>query len=174
MSTTAAVQPLPAWRRCVSDEGALRAPSDFVSRLDGGEPLGFGGRCSTSDGSEGRRAAVEDLYGAVEAFAFATGIDARPFLPGKSELQSKLKAARAHTSHTVDGRSFRNRYVEIDLRERAGVVFICSVGSGHLLDDQGEQPYVRYVAQAVRRLSAAVLCCSRSTAARARTGAPRP
>lgn len=161
MGAEGAVTRMPAWRRCLQAQGVVRAPDELVGRLDAGEPIALGGRCSSSDGAQGRRQAVDDLYGAAKELALATGIDVRGFLPTKDDLQSRLSAASAHTSTTIDGTTFRNRYMLVDERERAGVIFIVSVGSGHLLDDQGEQPFVRYVAQTVRRYGAAVFACKR-------------
>lgn len=157
----ATVTALPVWRRCVPDQSALRAPGDLIARLDSGECLVLMGRCSSSGGKEGRRAAVDDLYGAADLLVRQAGIDVRPFLPEKETLRDQLKAATSENSTTADGRSFRNRYAVIDLRSRAGVVFLVSTGSGHLLDEDGEQPFVRYAARVIRRHDAALFCCKR-------------
>ena len=149
-----------AWRECVPDAGRLRIPTELADRLDDGGCFIVQGRGS-SEGTQGRRVAVDDLYGAVESLALATGIDARAFLPSKEELQAQLQEAPAQTSTTEEGSAFRNRYVVVDERARAGVVFVVSTGSGHLLDEDGEQPFVRFVARLVRRQDAALFACKR-------------
>ncbi len=161
MATAAKILRMPGWRRFVPDPQALRVPEEFADRMDAGGCGVLAGRCSSSDGHQGRRSAAQDLNGAAAHLARDTGFDVRGLLPSTEVLQAKLADAEVRTSMTSDGRPFRNRYVVIDERARAGVVLLVSVGSGHLLDEDEEQPFVRYAARLIRRYDALLFACKR-------------
>lgn len=157
----ATISDMPPWRSCAPDLARLRVSADLIARLDAGESLVVMGRFSSSSGKAGRRQAVDDLYGAAEQLHRQTGIDVRIHLPAKEYLRDQLQAAQTETSTTLDGRSFGNRYVVVDLRQQSGVVFLVSTGSGHLLDEDGEQPFVRKAARVIRSHRAVIFACKR-------------
>lgn len=151
----------PPWRRYVPDPSRLLIPPALETRLDAGDPSVVSGRSSVSDGSQGRRLAVDDIFGAVEVAAKHTGIDFTAALPPREALIHKLETAPVHTSLTFEGKPFRNRYAVLDLRERAGLIVLLSNGSGHLLDEEGIQPFVAEAAQLMRKYRASLYACKR-------------
>jgi hypothetical protein len=161
MSASPAAVPLPVWRRNVVDPSALRISAQLQDRLDSGAPIELVGRFSGSDGPEARRLAVDDVFGAAKVLRQHSGIDLSASLPPRETLIHKLETARVHTSRTLEGKPFRNRYAVLDLRERGGLVVLLSNGSGHLLDEDGNQPFVVEAARMMRKYQAALYACKR-------------
>ena len=161
MSALPTATPLPAWRRYLPSDEPSRLASPLASMFDAQRPALGLGRFSGSDGPEARRLAVDDLLGGTKVLASHSGLNFTAALPTKADLLHSLETAPVHTSHTFEGKPFRNRYAVLDLRERAGLVVLLSNGSGHLLDEEGNQPFVMEAARQMRRFNAALFVCKR-------------
>lgn len=119
------------------------------------------GRASSSTGKNARELAVNDLLRVAEVLQVMYGIEIVRHLPSKDILMRMLAAAPPVTSH-ADGRTFRNRFVEIDLRAQCGVYFVLSTGSAKKVDDDTcAQPFVERLAQIARRVQPWLLMANR-------------
>ena len=162
MSSAPLLAPAGSWRSVLHGNAVSeKMPADLAGLLDDGRPGFLNGRYSGSDGPEARRMAVDDLYGSAEVLAHNSGIDLSPVLPDRQTLIHALEEAPVTTSMTIDGTRFRNRYAVLDLRQRAGVVLLLSNGTGHLLDEEGRQPFVEEATSLIRRYRAAFFACKR-------------
>lgn len=162
MSTVSLLAPTGSWRSVLQGNALPpMLPTALVDLLDEGRPGFLNGRYSGSDGPEARRMAVDDLFGSAEVLEYNSGIDLSSVLPTRQTLIHALEQAPVTTSTTIDGTRFRNRYAVLDLRQRAGVVLLLSNGTGHLLDEEGRQPFVEEATRLIRRYRAAFFACKR-------------
>ena len=134
-----------------------RVQAELAEQHAGGQPIVLTGRFSKE------RAFLSAVRDGLEAadFLASLGIDIRGVIPPEPELVAQLKASKPVKSVQSNGRSFLNWFLEIDLRETHGVIFIISCGSGRKLDDDDSQPFVAYLAAVIRKSSACVLLATR-------------
>jgi hypothetical protein len=154
MTEFSQVTPLPVWRHYLNADHQL--DEDLMAWLDLGRSVSLLARGSTPAGHKAVRFAVQDLFAAADELA-ALGLDFRPVLPSREECTRLLESAPAITSFDADGKAFRNRYVTIDLRDKAGLVILLSCGTGTKLDANGTQPFVVRAADTYRQFNSILL-----------------
>jgi hypothetical protein len=113
------------------------------------------------NGKVGRRGAIDDLFHALDRLA-RHGVDARPHMPGRDELDQMLRDAAPVTSKDKNGRSFFNRFVEIDLRDKCGVYILLSTGTARKLDvDDETQPWISRATAITRAINPSLIYARR-------------
>lgn len=94
---------------------------------------------SSTAGTRGRFAAVEDLNKAIAALA-RRGLDV-PTLPSNEQLHAMLAAATPVVSRN-EGKAIRNYFVTLDYRATHGIYIVLSTGSAKKVDDKFAQPFM--------------------------------
>src|SRR5690606_26594531 len=70
---------------------------------------------------------------------------------------------RPQITTTVDGGTFTNRYLTLDLRDPHGLFIALSAGSGAKKDAAGGQPAVRYYTDVVKHVRPSLLVCTHTS-----------
>lgn len=148
------------------DEGpgeGLRAglvPPALLRAYRSGAPIVVVGRFSGEWGTKSYETAVNDALEAANYLAHL-GVDIRRELPSKRELVETLRRTTPVKSRSSTGAAFTNRYLVLDYRHSHGVVVVISNGTGKKLDDNGNQPFVNYVAGLIESIGAVALIANR-------------
>lgn len=138
--------------------------------LEGGRPMLFWARISSSDGVDAIAASIDDLHGNLRQTVPMGLPDIRPSLPPDETLRRGLASARRHKSRRLDGTFFFNRFFVIDLLDEANAVAILSCGTARSLTDDDDQPACQFLADAIRTYEPAVVAAKRVDRITRRTG----
>ena len=115
-------------------------------------------RNSNPSGPGARQQTIADALDVKDRLA-SLGVDLRDF-PTEDEMNVALQKAAKVTHRMADGSTFDSRTATFD-RTSDGYVLILSTGSAKKIDEQGMQPWVETLRNAVLRFNAVVVAATR-------------